>query len=206
MGPQGTVPALSRPQDEPQPCLPLGSANTITSLATPLLQHSAPPLPGAPSGSPPASPIKAASTQAVPFGVEASQCHFRCWVESCCRPWLGPGEGTRGGQGVGGWVAAPPGWPPVQGLPLVLSQLLSPKLTWVVRRLGRGCPSGGEQGGGVYEESPTSLSPCFPWSEGVGSQDPETRCLCGLHSSLWVCRGSAPATSRLDKTSWEGWL
>lgn len=33
------------------------------------------------------------------------------------------------GQGVGGWVTAPPGWPPVQGLPLVLSQLPSPKLS-----------------------------------------------------------------------------
>ena len=53
----------------------LGSVNTISSLAT-LLPHSTPPLPGAPSGSPPASPIKTAP-QAVPLGVKGSQSHFR---------------------------------------------------------------------------------------------------------------------------------
>ena len=100
-------------------------------------------------------------------------------------PWMAASSGSA----LGAWPAAE-----------------SQTLTWVVRRLGRGCPSGGEQGGGVYEESPASLSPSFPWPEGVGSQDPETRCVCGLHSSVWVCRGSTPATSHLDKILWEGWL
>ena len=89
---------LLGPQDEPQPCLPLGSVNTISSLATPLLQHSTPPLPRAPSGSLPASAVKAASTQAVSFGVEASQSTSGDGWKAAADPGWGLGRGHRLGR------------------------------------------------------------------------------------------------------------